>query len=253
MISINASLAIYEKTCYNNKKECHMQDVSYLISCAQEMGINLTQNQAEKFSEFFDRVVSCNKKFNLTAITDEKDFVVKHIIDSIAGISEIPNGASICDIGAGAGFPSMPIAITRQDVSVVAMDSTEKKMDFLRLCAEQLNVNNLQTVAGRAEEQKDLFSKFDVVTARAVSSLQILLELAMPLLKKGGLFIAYKTDESELPLCENAMKVLNAKHKKTKSFVLPNGDRRAILVFEKTAPTPKQYPRQYGAIKKKPL
>ena len=116
-----------------------------------------------------------------------------------------------------------------------------------------MGVSNLSTVSARAEDKRDLFGKFDVVTARAVSSLQILLELAMPFLKVGGRFIAYKTDESELDTSQNARKILNAKHVETKSLTLANGEKRALLVFEKTAPTPKQYPRQYGTIKKKPL
>lgn len=230
-----------------------MQQIPYLISCAEKIGVSLSQKQILAFSDFTDKVLSCNKVFNLTAITEEKDFVVKHIIDSISGISEIPPNSRICDIGAGAGFPCMPIAIMREDIMITAIDSTEKKMNFLSSCAKDMKIKNLQTIAGRAEDQKSLFGKFDVVVARAVSSLQILLELAAPLLKVGGRFIAYKTDESELESCKNAMNILYVNHKTTKFLNLPNGDRRAILVFEKTASTPQQYPRQYGTIKKKPL
>ncbi len=226
---------------------------TYLIECAKQIGIDLTPSQVEKLTGYFHMVVEKNKAFNLTAITEENDFVVKHIQDSLAGVSLIPSGAKLLDIGAGAGFPSMPIAIVRDDVFVTSLDSTAKKMAFVADCAKTLEVKNIKTISARAEDKKDLFGTFDVVSARAVSSLQILLELAMPFLKVGGIFIAYKTDESELALSQNAQKVLSAKHIKTKSLTLANGEKRALLVFEKTAPTQKQYPRQYGAIKKKPL
>lgn len=228
-------------------------DFEFLKQCASEVGVELTQKQTERLAAYFDMVVEKNKAFNLTAITEEKDFAIKHIADSLAGISEIPQNSALLDIGAGAGFPSMPIAITREDVKVTALDSTAKKMNFISECARELKLTNVKTVAGRAEEQKNLFATFDVVTARAVSSLNILLELAMPMLKTGGRFIAYKTDESELDGAKCALATLGAKHLSTKSLSLPNGDSRAILVFEKVAPTPKQYPRLYGAIKKKPL
>ncbi len=228
-------------------------DKAFLISSANAIGITLTDFQVEAFCKYYDLVVENNKHFNLTAITEEHDFAIKHIIDSIAGISEIKEGARLLDIGAGAGFPSMPIAIMRSDVSVTALDSTAKKMTFLQNSAKEIGIANLKTVSGRAEEMKGLFNSFDVVTARAVSSLPILLELAMPMLKVGGTFVAYKTDESELEGSKNALKTLNAQHIATKAFCLPNGDRRAIMSFAKLSPTPSQYPRQYGAIKKKPL
>lgn len=225
----------------------------FLISGAAQVGANITPEQAEVLFRYYEKVVECNKAFNLTAITEEKDFAEKHIIDSLSGISEIPEGAKLCDIGSGGGFPSMPIAITRADVSVTALDSTTKKMAFVSQSASALGLKNVSTIAGRAEEQKSQFAKYDVVTARAVSALPILLELAMPFLKVGGLFLAYKTDESELATSQNTMKVLGAKHVHTKFLSLPSGDKRAIIVFEKTKPTPPQYPRVYGSIKKKPL
>ncbi len=228
-------------------------DKDFLINGAAQVGATITSSQAEVLCAYYEKVVECNKAFNLTAITEEKDFAIKHIIDSLAGISEIPHGAKLCDIGSGGGFPSMPIAIARDDVSVTALDSTAKKMTFVSQSAKELGINNISTIAGRAEEKKSQFAKYDVVTARAVSALPILLELAMPFLKVGGIFLAYKTDESELDAAQNAMKVLGAKHLHTTFLNLPNGDKRAIMVFEKIKQTPPQYPRVYGSIKKKPL
>ena len=202
---------------------------------------------------FCDTVLETNKKFNLTAITDYDEFLIKHVTDSLLGLSEIPNNSKLCDVGAGAGFPSMPIAIARDDVRVTALDSTAKKMTFIADSARTLGVNNVKTIAGRAEEQRSLFGTFDIVTARAVSALPILLELCIPLLKVGGRFLAYKATDSELDECKTALKVLNAQFVHAKSAQLPNGDSRTILVFEKTAKTDGKYPRQYGTIKKKPL
>ena len=230
-----------------------MQNAELLKSYLAQIGVTLSDEKITALLRYCDMVLETNKQFNLTAITDINEFLIKHIADSLVGISEIGGGAQLLDIGAGAGFPSMPIAIARDDVRVTALDSTAKKMRFVEDSAKTIGLDNLKTVSGRAEEQTHLFGKFDIVTARAVSSLSILLELSMPLLKVGGHFLAYKTDESELPSAANALKTLGAKHIRTKSTALPNGDSRVILVFEKISKTPACYPRQYGAIKKKPL
>lgn len=230
-----------------------MQNAELLKTYLSQIGVNLDDDKIGRLLTYCDMVLETNKQFNLTAITDINEFLIKHITDSLVGLSEIGGGAHLLDIGAGAGFPSMPIAIARDDVRVTALDSTAKKMRFVEDSAKSIGLDNLKTISGRAEEQTALFGKFDVVTARAVSSLSILLELSMPLLKVGGHFLAYKTDESELPSAESALKTLGAKHIRTKSVTLPNGDSRAILVFEKLSKTPLQYPRQYGTIKKKPL
>lgn len=217
------------------------------------LGVTLSEDSIDALEAYYDAVIEANKEFNLTSITAKDEFVVKHLIDSIAGVGFIPKDASLIDVGSGGGFPSFPIAAVREDVSVTALDSTAKKMNFVGGTARFLGVKNLTTVSGRAEECKDLFSKFDVVTARAVSALPILLEICSPLIKVGGLMLAYKTDESELESSKNALDKLKMAHKHTFKFNLPTGDRRAILVFEKMAPTPNGYPRQYGQIKKRPL
>lgn len=216
-------------------------------------GLDLSEKCVDNLEAYYDAVIEANKEFNLTAITKKDEFTEKHLIDSLAGVSFIPENAKVVDVGAGGGFPSFPIASARPDVSVLALDSTVKKMNFVSSAAFAIGVKNLKTASGRAEESRALFSSFDVAVARAVSALPILLEICSPLVRVGGKVIAYKTDESELNGIENALKELNLKLVETFSFNLPSGDRRAILVFEKTAPTPSKYPRQYGAIKKKPL
>lgn len=230
-----------------------MRNDELLNSYLKSVGAELDGKKLADLLTYCEMVLEANRHFNLTAITDINEFMIKHIADSLVGISEIPDGAGLLDIGAGAGFPSVPIAIARQDVCVIALDSTAKKMAFVAESAKSIGLDNLKTIIGRAEEQNKLFGKFDVVTARAVSALPVLLELAVPLLKVGGRMLAYKTDESELSAAKNALKTLNVKHIGTKFATLPNGDSRAVLIFEKTAATPAQYPRRYGVIKSRPL
>ena len=158
----------------------------------------------------------------------------------------------LCDVGAGAGFPSMPIAISRPDLKIEAIDSTEKKIGFVNQSAKELGVSNIKAISIRAEEMpKD--NKYDCVVARAVAALPILLELAMPIINDGGLFIAYKATEDELKDSANALKVLNSKVEKTVSLTLPNGDNRCLIIIKKLGETPSKYPRNYSQIKKKPL
>lgn len=172
--------------CYN----ITMQNVEKLKSVLHGINVDVTSEQLEKLSAYFDMVVEKNKQFNLTAITLEDDFICKHYEDSVFGASEFENGARVLDIGCGGGFPCVPLAIVRGDLQIVGLDSTAKKTVFVGDAALLLGINNLQTVAGRAEEQKEMFGTFDAVCARAVSSLNVLLELAAPMLKVGGEFIA---------------------------------------------------------------
>ena len=229
------------------------QDLALLKDCLASLGAPADDGKLSLFADFYKLVTEANERFNLTAICDERDFVIKHFIDSVQALPFIKRGARLCDIGAGAGFPSMPLAISREDISVTAIDSTLKKMSFLGDCAKSLGVLNLVARAVRAEEATDLYCSFDVVTARAVAPLSVLLELAAPLLKIGGVFIAYKADDSELAKSKSAQQILNIYNTGIKKFSLPNGDPRALILFEKTSDTPKKYPRRYSAIKKFPL
>lgn len=230
-----------------------MDNIKLLEEYAKEYGYSISEAQLKMFSDYYDLVIENNKHFNLTAILEEKDFINKHYIDSILGINSMPTNGSLLDIGSGAGFPAIPIAILRNDLKVTCLDSTAKKMAFVNESAKKIGLENVSTISGRAEELSELKNSFDIITARAVSSLQILLELALPLLKVNGLFIAYKTDETELTASRNALNILKASHIKSNLFKLPNGEQRAIIVIQKMQPTPSTYPRQYGTIKNKPL
>ena len=228
------------------------QNVRLVSEGANRLGAPLEKEQIDKLIRFFELVAKANERFNLTAIKDEKDFAIKHIVDSLAAAKFVPKGAKLLDIGAGAGFPSVPLAVALPNVEVTALDATSKKANFIAEAAKELRLDNLRAVCGRAEEQTAMFEKFDVVTARAVASLNILLELSAPMLKTGGVFIAYKSDESELENVKTALAKLNMRLKDKVSLLLED-NRRALLLFEKTAPTPEIYPRRYGIIKKSPL
>lgn len=213
----------------------------------------LTPSKVDLLLQYMQETLAANNLFNLTSIIDPREFAIKHILDSLSAANLIPQGAKLCDVGSGAGFPAAPLAIARDDISVVAIDSTAKKTAFINSLAAKLGVLNLRAVCGRAEELTSLFNTFDAATARAVAPLNILLELCTPLLKQGGVFVAYKADDSEVSLATSAAKTLNMQLLSADKFTLANGDNRCLITYKKTAPTPKQYPRAYGAIKKRPL
>ncbi len=215
-------------------------------------GVALSESQLDILEAYYDAVIDAGKDFNLTAITQKDEFLAKHYIDSFTALPYIPSGAKLLDVGSGSGFPAFPLAVARPDISVTALDSTAKKMHFVGATARALGVKNLTVTVGRAEDLRSLYGTFDIVVARAVASLPILLEICTPLLKVGGSFIAYKTDESELDISKSAATTLYCTYA-AHHLSLPSGDRRCLIIFKKTRPTPEKYPRQYGQIKQKPL
>ena len=229
-----------------------MINFSLLKTGVSSLGIDLADECIDLLDAFSDMVAEQNKSFNLTALTEPDAFTEKHIVDSLAALPFIPHGSSVCDVGAGAGFPSVPIAIARPDTTVTALDSTAKKTAFIERAAKRLGVSNLRTLTGRAEECTHERESFDVVTARAVAPISVLSELCLPLVKKGGLFIAYKTDPSDLP-SEECLSLLGGKLKFSHPYPLPSGDGRVLLVFKKISHTHPDFPRPYGKIKKSPL
>lgn len=208
-------------------------------------GITPTEETREAFSRFFDLVTERNKVVNLTSITTREDFFAKHYADSLSALSEIPVGARVLDIGCGAGFPSIPLKIVRDDLSFVLLDSVGKKIDFVNFAVAELGLVNVVALHERAEDYVGRVGRaaFDVALARAVAPLPTLLEYAMPALAVGGIFIAYKTDVAELATAMSAADKLSAKLVKTKGYTLENGDKRTLFVFAKTAKTDAKYPR----------
>ena len=194
-----------------------------------------------------------NEKYNLTAITDEQEIWQKHFADSILGSVAIPEHATVCDVGSGAGFPALPLAIARPDLSVTLVDSLEKRINFTKALCQKLDIK-ADFFHERAEDFAKTHSEhFDVATARAVAPLNILLEYTAQIVKVGGVIVAYKTDLSEVDAAKNACNVLNLQFETHYDFLLPDGSRRAILVFRKTSPTPVKYPRGQNKPRKQPL
>ncbi len=217
------------------------------------------ETEARLFAAFTERLAETNAHTNLTAIRDLAEVPYKHYADSILAAEHLPSGATVLDVGCGAGFPSVPLAIWRPDLHVTALDSTEKKVRFVRESAEALGLSNLTAIAGRAEdfEIRRTIGQVDAVVSRAVARLCVLSELCLPYLKVGGVFVALKGAKGgeELAEAQNGIKILGGEavlHKIT--LHTPAGDEeRTLIVVKKCKPTPPQYPRAYAAIVKKPL
>lgn len=223
-------------------------------------GTYATPENLHKFCVLADILRRENEKYNLTAVKDYRGIALLHIADSLALAGLVPEGATVLDVGAGAGFPSLPVAVVRPDLKITALDATSKKVNYINFAAGTLGLTNITAVCGRAEDKcgGDFRGKFDFVTARAVSALGILCELCVPSLRIGGTFAAMKGDRAfeELEGWKKAGKKLGFTYKEPISSDLHYGEdrnARTILVFEKIAETQSQYPRQYSQIKGKPL
>lgn len=226
-----------------------------------DKGITLTDWQKQQFASYFDLLVEWNQKINLTAITEQKEVYLKHFYDSIAPIlqGKITNRPlKLLDIGAGAGFPSLPMKIIYPELDVTIIDSLNKRITFLQELAEKLKLDKVQFFHGRAEDfgqDKAFRARFDLVTARAVARMQVLAELTIPFLTVGGQLLALKASaaEDELLQAQHALQVLFAKVDDSYDYQLPNGDVRNLTIVSKKKETPKRFPRKAGMPTKKPL
>ena len=231
-----------------------------LYNIALETGINLTDIQLEKFQIYYNLLIETNKVMNLTSITEEKDVVLKHFIDSLAikNYIDISNGRVI-DIGTGAGFPGIPLAIIYNDTQFTLMDSLNKRINFINTVMEECKLYNIETVHSRAEDlgHNNVYrEKYDYCVSRAVAAIPVLLEYCIPFLKTGGKFISYKSEkaEEEISLSGNAQKKLGCRFDKLYSFDFPGTDiSRKFVVFEKIKTTNRAYPRQAGKPKRSSL
>ena len=226
-----------------------------------EQGFELTDQQKDQFQRYFQLLVEWNEKINLTAITAEDEVYLKHFYDSLAPILQghLKNEPiALLDIGAGAGFPSLPMKILFPQLEVTIIDSLNKRIQFLHLLAEVLGLKGVHFYHGRAEDfaqDKHFRAQFDLVTARAVARMQVLSELTIPFLKVGGRLIALKASsaEDELKQAKNALNLLFAKVLENVHYQLPNGDPRTLTIVEKKKETPNKYPRKAGVPNKRPL
>ncbi|MER2192580.1 MAG: 16S rRNA (guanine(527)-N(7))-methyltransferase RsmG [Solibacillus sp.] len=231
------------------------------IAALKEKGIELSDTQIQQFRKYFELLVEWNEKMNLTAITDLEGVYLKHFYDSISAsfYFDFTKVESVCDVGAGAGFPSIPVKICFPYLHVTIVDSLNKRITFLNHLSEQLGLDHVSFVHSRAEEfgQNAAYrEKFDVVTARAVARLSVLSELCIPLAKEGGYFVALKAaaGAEEMKDAAKAIATLGGKLKEEFAFLLPvEESERALYIFNKVKATPKKYPRKPGVPNKTPI
>ena len=232
-----------------------------LIENARKMGIEITAEQADKFCRYHEMLTEANKTMNLTRVPDDPaEAVDRNYLDSITPVIHgMPEGAqTLVDVGSGAGFPGIPLAIMLPGIRITMIDALDKRVKFLNEVIKELKLNAV-AVHARCEDagkKPELREQFDIATSRAVASLNILCELSLPLVKVGGQMIAYKGPiwQEEANQAENALSVLGGSVTGAKPADIPGRDWNHMLVYiEKTAPTPEKYPRRPGMPEKKPL
>ena len=231
-----------------------------LQQAAHSLGIEITDEQSAEFEKYMEMMLEYNKCVNLTAITEKEEIEEKHFVDSVSAVlsERLHNNCSLIDIGAGAGFPSLPIKIVRKDIDVTMLDSLNKRINFLNSAINELHLEKIRAIHMRAEDggrKAELREKFDVAVARAVADLSVLAEYALPFVKKGGYFIAMKgpSVDGELDKAKNAIKLLGGKTREVKKIKLPSGIEHSLVIIEKTDSTPSKYPRKAGKPVKEPL
>lgn len=214
----------------------------------------------ENLEKLYRALVKTNKLYNLTAVTDEQGVAGLHFADSLLALPYLQNTKTLLDVGCGAGFPCLPIAIARPDISVLGIDSTAKKVDFSTNFANNNYISNFSSMSARAEDlaKTDKRESFDTVTARAVARLNVLCELCLPFVKVGGYFLAMKgaKGEEELEEAKNGIEMLGGKLERLdkKELILPDEKQmRTLILIKKVRKTPEKYPRAYSKIVKSPL
>lgn len=236
-----------------------------LIEGAHQLGIDLNARRVKQFELYYQKLIEWNEKINLTTIVGYQEAQVKHFLDSISVISALTkeemNRAdfSIIDIGTGAGFPGLPLKILLAEPRLVLVDSTAKKVAFLRCVTRELGLDNVEIVCGRAEEIAHLplyRQRFDLALSRAVASLPVLAELALPFCRIGGKFVAQKKGEveQEMKKADKAIKTLGGKLGQVKRIELEQlSDERYLVIIDKIYPTPEKYPRRPGVPERRPI
>ncbi len=232
-----------------------------LIHAMEAMGLVLEDYQIRQFCRFEELLLETNKVMNLTAITDPGEVAVKHMADSLSCYDEryFPKDASLLDLGTGAGFPGIPLAIFRPDLTVTFFDSLQKRLNFLNEVCRETGLRKVAFLHGRAEEmahQEAYREQFDLVTSRAVARLSILCEWALPYVRNNGLFIALKGAqyEEEIKEASNALRILGGTLEEVRSVTLPGlSDKRAVLYIRKSGTSPAKYPRKPKMAAKHPL
>ena len=224
----------------------------------EKQRILISGEKKEMFDAYASLIREYNAKYNLTTILEERDIFFKHFLDSSVGEPLFSKGASVLEVGSGAGFPSIPLKILRPDLRFTLLESVGKKCEFLQVVVDKFGFSEVNIYQGRAEElarEKNYREKFDYSTARAVARMNTLSEYCLPFVKVGGKFIAYKSgEEEELFEAESAYKTLGAELEKVYRYELPEGyGARTLAVVKKIKNTPAKYPRGQGRERKNPL
>ena len=238
-----------------------MENKELLKDTAEKMGVVLTEDMLEKFMVYKDMLLEWNEKINLTAITDEKEIMIKHFADciSIGKHVKFKDGEKVIDVGTGAGFPGVPIKIAFPNIKITLLDSLNKRINFLNELSSSLGLKDVECVHSRAEDggQNTLYrEQFDCCISRAVANLAVLSEYCLPFVKVGGYFISLKGPDAteEIDGAQAAVKKLGGKIEETIKIEIPNSDiTHSLVMIKKIAPTPKQYPRKAGTATKKPI
>lgn len=238
-----------------------MIDMEVLIDGCSQMGIGLGEKQQYQFSRYLDLLLEWNQKFNLTAITEPKEIIVQHFLDSISTLKlkQMEGQSRILDMGSGAGFPGIPLKIMEPQLQVSLVDSVQKKVGFLNEIIEQLELNDTVAIHARAEDLANLKEQreaYDLVVSRAVAELRVLSEYCLPFLKKDGYFISHKGPGAadEVELAKNAIKLLGGEWLETVEARIPYSDRtHNLIIIKKIKNTPKKFPRSPGKPRKDPL
>lgn len=229
-----------------------------LTKRAMQFGVNLLEEQQNQFYQYMQLLLEWNEKMNLTAITEPQEILTKHFIDSISVVPYIKEGDKILDIGTGAGFPGIPLKIVLPQNSFTLLDSLNKRIHFLQEVVEQLKLENIEAVHGRAEEfcKEDRREGYHIVVSRAVAKLNVLLEYMLPFTKVGGKCICMKAleIEEELEAAKKAIEILGGTIEKVEEITLEDTDiTRKLVIVKKIKETPKKYPRKAGTPNKEPI
>lgn len=236
-------------------------NIDTLIEGSKEFNIDLDEKALGAFRTYKGLLKDWNKKINITSITDDVEIDIKHFLDSLSPLitNLFQGNLSVIDVGTGGGFPGIPLKIINENLEVTLLDSLNKRINFLNVVIDQLGLENIRAIHGRAEElsrRKDYRDQYDICISRAVASLDTLSEYCLPFVKPGGHFISMKGPdlEEELNLSKNAIKTLGGQIEKVEMVKIPLSDiEHSLVIIKKIKQTPTKYPRGGGKPRKKPL